>query len=172
MSSGDLVVIGQVTRPHGIRGEIRVRTFTTAPEAFDRYDRLILRRTGRDDEFVSVTESRPHKSAVLLCLKEVRSREEAEALVGAELLVPRRDLPDLEDDEFYWVDLIGLAAYDEKNEPVGLVRHIFTTGADDILVLENGREERLVPFRSEMIREVDLENGRLVIRPREEIPEE
>ena len=161
----DLVVIGQVTRPQGIRGEVRVLPFTESPASFQRFDQVYMRRKGHDPEVVGIVEARPHKKVVLLKFRGVHTREEAENLIGAEILVERNWLPVLGSDEYYWTDLIGLDVFDTDGRGLGAVKNIFSNGVDDILVIEHEGREILLPFRGEMIEEVDLVVGRIVASP-------
>ena len=163
--ASELVVIGQITRPHGIQGEVKVLPFTESPDSFQKFDRVYIRRPGQEPEVISITEARPHKAIVLLKLKGVRTRDEAEALHGAEILVERDWLPKLEADEYYWIDLIGLEVLDTEGRGLGEVWNIFNNGADDILVVKRDGREILLPFRGEIIDEVDLPNGRILANP-------
>jgi 16S rRNA processing protein RimM len=97
--AGELVEIGQVTRPHGVRGELRITPFTRSPESFCQYDRIIIQSEGQAERLVQVKQARPHKTGVLLQLENVRNRAQAESLVGATLLVKREWLPETEADE-------------------------------------------------------------------------
>ncbi|MEW6264722.1 MAG: ribosome maturation factor RimM [Thermodesulfobacteriota bacterium] len=164
MRADELVLIGQITRPHGVRGEVRVRPFTESPASFARYDRLYLRVPGRAEKDYQVKEVRPHKTVVLLKLKGIRTREQAEALRGAGVYIRRDWLPRLPADEYYWKDLIGLSAYDEAGRCLGRVENIFTAGEVEILVITDGRRETLAPFRAEVILQVDVDQRRLLIK--------
>ncbi|MDY6850979.1 MAG: ribosome maturation factor RimM [Thermodesulfobacteriota bacterium] len=165
--AGDLVVIGRVSRPHGIRGEIRVRLFTETAASFNRFERVFVRRPGGKPELIVVVEARPHKNIVLLKFKGLRSRDEALELTGADICVRRDWLPGLEDNEYYWADLIGLDVFDERGEFLGRVENILPTGADDILALSHHGREILLPFRAEIILDVDLIGKRVLARPPE-----
>lgn len=163
--AGDLVVIGQVARPHGVRGEVRIRPFTESAASFNLFDRVYLRRPGRTEELTRIESVRVHKNVVLLKLKGIRSRDEAEEIAGAEVLIRRDWLPAVEEDEYYWADLIGLSAFDEDGCCLGRVEKILSTAADDILVVCGQGREVLLPFRTEVILEVDQAEGRLLVRP-------
>ncbi|MBU2546954.1 MAG: ribosome maturation factor RimM [Proteobacteria bacterium] len=163
----DLVVIGRVTQPHGVQGELRIRPYTESIDSFDLFHQVYLRRPGGVEELADVVGARPHKDLVLVKIKGIRSRDQAEALAGAELLVRREWLPSLEPDEYYWVDLIGLDVYDQADHHLGRVRNILSTQADDLLVVVDDDREVLLPFRDEIVRDVDLEAGRLRVSPPE-----
>lgn len=166
MSEG-LWVIGRITRPHGVRGELRVRPFTESAAVFEKFSRLFLRGPGAEAKECVILEARPHKDMVLLKLKGVSDRDAAQALVGAEIMAPRESFPEPDQDEYYWSDLIGLKACTEDDSVLGRVVNIFSTPAADVLVIGEGENEVMLPFRREMILEVDLNAGRLLVRPPE-----
>jgi 16S rRNA processing protein RimM len=115
----DLLVIGRVTRPHGVRGEIRIQPFTEDETSLQRFGRLYLRNPAGRVELMDVQESRVHQDAVLLKLKGITDRDQAQAVAGSELLIRREWLPETGEDEYYWADLIGLTGYDEQGKVLG-----------------------------------------------------
>ncbi len=165
--AGDLLVIGRVTKPHGIRGEVRVKPFTESVGTICGLVQVYIRRSGREEKMIRIVEARTHKNVVLLKFEGIIDRQGAEDLAGAEILARREWLPDLEEDEYYWADLIGLDVFDEQDRNLGKAVYIISAGADDIVVLEKNGREILIPFREEIILEVDLEGGRLLVSPPE-----
>jgi 16S rRNA processing protein RimM len=165
--AGELVEIGQVARPHGVRGELRITTFTQSPESFCQFDRIIIRSEKQGERLVEVKQARPHKTAVLLQLAEVRDRRQAENLVGATLLVKREWLPEAEPDEYYWTDLIGLSVFAQDGTHLGRVKNLLPTGAHDILVIDDQTREILIPFLDQFVTDVDLTNKRILVAPPE-----
>ena len=149
-----MAVIGA---PHGIRGEVRVKTFTGDPLALGDYGPL----QAADGRVFTVATVRPAKNVVVVRFREVGSREAAEAVTGTELFVDRSALPDdLDEDEFYHADLIGLAVRDETGEPVGKVVSVQNFGAGDIVeIVLSGRRTVLVPFTLAAIPEVSVRDG-------------
>ena len=163
----DLVVIGRITKPHGIGGEVRVTTFTESPRVFTQYERIYLRLPDGEPRLMKIRTARLHKNGVLLQLENVVDRNRAEELVGAELLIRREWLPEPDEDEYYWIDLIGLQVVTNTGEPLGRVVNLMAGSEDDLLVVKEGEREILLPFRNEIIREVDLNQGRIVVDPPE-----
>jgi 16S rRNA processing protein RimM len=163
----NFVVIGRIQGPHGVAGELRIRPYTETVDVWRTFPRVVLRRSDRDDELRIVEGYRPHKALVLLKLKGVHNRDQAQALAGVDVLVRREWLPAADADEYYWADLIGLVVEDPNGREVGRVRAVLRPGADDLLVLEHQDREILVPFRAEIITEVDLAGGRIRIDPPE-----
>lgn len=158
-----LVALGRVTGAHGLQGWIKVYSDTSPRENIASYGRLYLDQ-GQGWQSWKVSSGRRQGKAVVLKLKGCKDREAAEALAGAAIAIRRDQLPELEaPDDYYWTDLEGLSVETVSGEPLGKVDHLFETGANDVLVVK-GERERLVPFIWEqVILEVDLEDGRLVV---------
>lgn len=108
---------------------------------------------------------RPHGSGFIVQLREIASRDEAQALAGSLIAVPRAALPAPDDDEFYWRDLEGLRVMDTAGKARGCVSHLFSNGAHDVLVIRSDAEgpDLLVPFLRQFVPQVDLVAGQLVI---------
>jgi 16S rRNA processing protein RimM len=163
----DLVVIGRITKPHGIGGEVRVSAFTESPRVFTQYERIYLRLPDGEPRLMKIRTARLHKNAVLVQLENVVDRNQAEEFVGADLLIRREWLPEPDEDEYYWIDLIGLQVLTDTGETLGNVDNLIAGSEDDLLVVKDGKREILLPFRDEIIREVDLDRGRIVVDPPE-----
>ncbi len=149
-----MAVIGAA---HGIKGELRVKTFTGDPLALGDYGPLYT-KDGRAFEIVDI---RPANTVVVVRFKGVGDRNAAEALTGTELFVDRSALPDDgEDDEFYHADLVGLAVKDETGVAVGKVSAVQNFGGGDILeVTYQGRKGVLIPFTEAAVPEIDIGAG-------------
>ena len=149
-----MAVIGAA---HGIKGEVRVKTFTGDPLALGDYGPLYA-RDGRAFEIAAI---RPANEVVVVRFKGVGDRNAAEALTGTELFVDRSALPEnVEEGEFYHADLIGLAVKDETGEPVGTVTAVQNFGGGDILELTlGGKRGVLIPFTQAAVPEVDIAAG-------------
>ena len=159
------ICVARIGAPHGVRGQVRLWTFTEDPFAVLDYGPLATKDGKRSFEVDDVREAKGHLVATL---KGVASREDAERLNGVELFVARDALPDTEDDEYYHADLIGLAAVNAAGDSIGRVVGIHNFGAGDILdiELENGKSE-MIPLRDEFIGGVHEDEGYLVIFPPE-----
>lgn len=157
------ILLAVIGAPHGIRGEVRVKSFTGDPLAFGDYGKL----HDSEGRKYHVIDARVSKTVVVTRFKGIDTREKAEALNGIELFVDRSVLPEVEDeDEFYMSDLIGLEAVSLQGDRLGVVREVHDFGAGDILEikLENGPLE-MFPFTREIFPEVDVEGGRVVLVP-------
>ena len=149
-----MAVIGAA---HGIKGELRVKTFTGDPLALGDYGPL----HSADGRTFTVAAIRPAKTVVVVRFREIASREAAEAATGTELFIDRAALPDdLDEDEFYFAELIGLAVRDETDTVIGKVAAIQNFGGGDIVeIVLTGRRTVMVPFTLAAIPEIAIREG-------------
>ena len=160
-----LVLLGAIGAPRGVRGEVRVKSFTAEPDAIASYGPLWDKKGARWLKLKVVGEA---KGQVIVRVDGIADRTQAETLRGTELFVPRERLPDAEEDAFYYVDLIGLRVETTEGEYLGEVRTVFEAGAGDLLDVGGGPYRGLVvPFTRDVVTEVDLEAGRLLVDPPE-----
>ena len=160
------VCIARIGAAHGVRGAVKMWTFTEDPFAVTRYGPLSTKDGARTFE---IAHAREAKGFLVATLKGITSRNEAERLNGLELYVAREKLPVTEDDEYYHADLIGLAAVNAANEPLGRVTAIHNFGAGDIIEIAPPHgPTMLLPFTNAVVPTVDLAGGRVVI----ELPQE
>jgi len=160
------ICIARIGAAHGVRGAVKLWTFTEDPLAVKAYGPLVTKDGTRQFE---VTHAREAKGHLVATLKGVASRDEAERLNGIELYIAREKLPATGEDEYYHADLIGLAAVTPANEPLGRVIAIHNFGAGDIIEIAPPRgATMLLPFTNAVVPSVDLAGGRVVI----ELPKE
>jgi 16S rRNA processing protein RimM len=168
MSRHPTLEVGYVARAHGIHGELAVRTFDPQSEVLTSVRRLILRSRAGDERPVRIEEVRRTTGAFLLKLAGIAGRSEAEALRGSTVLVHREDLPPPAEGEWFQGDLVGLEVFSPDGTRLGRVMEIWNTGPVPNLVIEvQGPEPLVVPFVDEFVPEVDVQAGRLVVRPPE-----
>lgn len=159
----DPVQLGVVGAPHGIRGEVRVKSFTQDPLAIGDYGPLYT----EDGRELLVQKARPAKNVLVVSFAGVNDRTGAEALAGTRLFVERSALPqDLDEEEFYHADLIGLSVRDDTGDAFGKVIAVHDFGAGDILEVKpsSGRSV-MIPFTREAVPEVKPTAGYLVVDP-------
>ena len=155
------ICVARIGAAHGVRGAVKLWTFTEDPFAVKAYGPLTTKDGARQFEVTSAREAKGHLVATL---KGVATREEAERLNGIELYVAREKLPDTDEDEYYHADLIGLAAVNAANEPLGRVVAIHNFGAGDIIeIAPPGGTTMLLPFTNAVVPSVDVAGGRVVI---------
>jgi 16S rRNA processing protein RimM len=162
-----LILVGQVGGGFGVRGEVRVTAFTAEPLALTAYGPL-LRADGSVG--LTLTSVRPDKNGVVGRAKEIATKEEADALRGLKLHVPRDRFPEPEEDEFYLTDLIGLQARDGDDAVIGVVKAVQNFGADDMLEIAPaaGGPTWYLPFTRDAVPEVRPADGWLrALRPNE-----
>ncbi len=157
------VCLGVVTGPHGVRGAVRIKSFTQEPEGIARYGPLTDETGGHRFELHLIGMA---KGVVIARLSGVEDRNQAEALRGLRLHLPRAALPQTEAEEYYHADLIGLEAVLGDGTPVGQVRAVHDFGAGDTLELARpGMPPVMVPFTRVVVPRVELTAGRLVLDP-------
>jgi len=160
-----LILVAVVGGAFGVRGEMRITTYTADPMALVRY-RDLLREDGTPA--LTVLSARPAKAGVVAKVKEVASPEAADALRGLTLYVPRERLPAPEDeDEFYLADLIGLSVESVVGEPLGVVKAVQDFGAGDLLEIQPPAAGPTwwLPFTREAVPEVRLAEGKIIAAP-------
>lgn len=161
MAAADRICVGAIAGAFGVRGEVRLKSFTSEPGDIAGYGPLTT-EDGKRAFTISLT--RPVSGGFGARLSGVDSREAAEALKGTTLWAPREALPSLPDDEFYHADLIGLEVVDTGGQVLGRVRAIYDHGAGDILEVV-GQQVLLLPFTRAVVPTVDLAAGRIVADP-------
>jgi 16S rRNA processing protein RimM len=158
----DPVVIGVVVAPHGVRGTLRVRALGPGRHLREGTEPVVAGMRRR------ISAARQTSKGFLLDLEGVKSRADAKALGGEELLLDRKELDVPEEGEYYVTDLVGLTAVDDAGEVVGKVMDTFETAAHEVLVIrEDDRQDLYLPFTHEHVPEVDLRAGHVLIRPPE-----
>lgn len=153
--------MGRVVAPYGIKGWIRIQPFTQEFGGLLDYAQWQVGREGAWRQ-LKVESARVHGSAVVAKLEGVADRDQAAALQGLRIAVPRDAFPEPADGEYYWTDLIGLRVVNAEGIDLGTVVRVFDTGANDVLVLEGDRE-RLLPFTGQVIRRVDCGAGTISV---------
>jgi 16S rRNA processing protein RimM len=160
------ICVARIGAAHGVRGAVKLWTFTEDPLAVQSYGPLTTKDGARQFEIASVRAAKDHLVATF---KGIATRNDAEKLNGIELYVPRERLPATDDDEYYHADLIGLAAVNAANEPLGRVVAIHNFGAGDIIEIAPPKgATMLLPFTNAVVPTVDIAGGRVVI----ELPQE
>jgi 16S rRNA processing protein RimM len=161
------ICVARIGAAHGVRGAVKLWTFTEDPLAVKRYGPLVTKDGARRFEVTSAREAKGHLVATL---KDVTTREAAERLNGVELFVAREKLPATDENEYYYADLIGLAAVTSTDEPLGRVVAIHNFGAGDIIEIAPPHvATMLLPFTNAVVPTVDLVGERVLVQLPEEI---
>ena len=154
--------MGRVAAPFGVKGWVKITPFTASPATFARHLRLWVGKAGEWRE-IAIVESAVHGATVIARLAGCEDRDAAARLRGAELAVPREALPAAAPGEFYWADLVGLEVVNAAGEALGRVQGLFSTGANDVLRVGEGKCERLLPFVAAVVKKVDLAARRIEV---------
>lgn len=159
----DLIVLGKIVSVHGIRGEIKVYSFTDPLDNLLDYRCWILQRDGERKE-VELVSGRLQGKVLVAKLRGLDDREVARTYAGFEICVPRALLPSLDDGEYYWYQLQGLRVINQDGQLFGRVDHLLETGANDVLVVKPcpgslDDRERLLPYTEQCVQRIDLAGG-------------
>lgn len=161
----DLVVLGKIFSVHGIRGEVKVYSYTDPLDNLLDYRHWTLTRDGEVRQ-VELASGRLQGKALTVKIKGLDDRDEARGYAGFLICVPRSQLPALQDDEYYWYQLEGLKVINQDEQMLGRVDHLLETGANDVLVVKPcagslDDRERLLPYTEQCVQKVDLAAGEL-----------
>jgi 16S rRNA processing protein RimM len=159
MASEEFIPVGKISGAFGVRGWVKVYSFTEPRDNILEYSPLFLSRQG---EWIEIEVSGGHLQGkgVVMGIANVTDRDQVQPLIGAELAIRKSQLEPAEEDEFYWADLIGLSVENLDGEVLGTVDHLLETGANDVLVVKADKQsERLIPFVvDDIVKLVDLDN--------------
>ena len=158
-----MYIVGKILKPQGIKGEVKIEVITSFPEHFNDLNGLYIKRD--DFEPLEIEDRRFSKNFVFLKFKEIQSRDDAEALRGTYLYIPEKELYSLDEDEFYYHQLIGLKVFSEENDYIGEILEIENYPENDVLVVRDiNKEKHLIPLVKDIIREIDVESQKVKIR--------
>ncbi|MBQ2134992.1 MAG: 16S rRNA processing protein RimM [Phascolarctobacterium sp.] len=155
------IIIGKIVAPHGVRGDIRILPLTEKPDLFLDLEYLLL----EGGKKLTVKNARFQKRMILVTTKEVTSMNEAELLRDKNIYIKAEDLPELEDDEFYVADLVGIPVYDLEGKQIGTFKDSLSTGSNDVYIIAvPGAKDILVPALKEYFKEINLAEKRIVVK--------
>jgi 16S rRNA processing protein RimM len=163
------VILGKVGAVYGIKGWLKIHSFTEEPEAILDYFPWSL-KLGNKTQSVEITDWRKHNNGLIVKVGNIDDRDEAQALVGSEILIDEEALPELPEGEFYWRDLMGMKVVTTNGYDLGSVSDIMETGANDVLVVKAnrndgfGKKERLIPYLFEdVVKTISLEDKQICV---------
>ena len=158
----DYFEIGHIDNTHGLKGELKVRNYSSNPKRYEELKSILVDIKGNYEEFI-IENVRYQKEIVLLKLKNVDTIEQAEKLKGLSIYINREDAPTLNEGEYYIADLLGCEVY-ENEELIGVLDNIFTAGAADVYVIKRkGKDDLLLPALASIILETDVENRKIKV---------
>lgn len=151
------VSLGRIVGVFGVKGWVRIESYTRPREAIFRYSPWALGlKSGWERR--AVIDGETQSKSLVAKIEGIDDRELARELIGTEIAIPREDLPAPEKGEIYWADLIGCSVVNQENRDFGKVTGLLETGANDVLIVE-GEIERLIPYTDEAVKEVDLDRA-------------
>ena len=140
-SQEDFILIGAVSKAHGMKGEVKIYCYSEQPDNFKEYRQVVLVDSkGKLSPHLKVKKSRAQGKVAITLLETITDRTRAEYVEGMGVLLPKEDLPDIEQDEYYWHQLIGKDVLDIDGKFLGTINNIFSNGAQDIMVLNTGKD--------------------------------
>lgn len=166
VSPFDLILVGKVIRPHGTGGIVRIASYVESEASFVEAGTVFLKKPSGETCRFKVLEAKPHKRVVLMHLEGINSISSAEKIRGSDIFVDKKSLY-RNDDEVFWFELIGLVVYLDTGEEIGRVSKIIATPAHDIYVVQKGSKEYMIPAVHEVVEKIDIQAGRIVIKPPE-----
>lgn len=163
----DLIVLGKITSVHGVRGEVKIYSFTDPIDNLLDYSHWTLKRDAEVKQ-VELFSGRLQGKVLVAKLKGLDDREVARTFAGFDICVPRALLPDLAEDEFYWYQLEGLKVINQLGQLLGKIDHLLETGANDVMVVKPCADslddrERLLPYTAQCVLKVDLAAGEMQV---------
>lgn len=157
-----MIVMARVAAPFGIKGWLKLQTFTEFDDSLDQFDTWFM-STPQGWQEVEVEDFAVNVKAVVVKLKGCDDRNAAELLKKREIAVPRDWLDDEDDGAFYWVDLIGAEVVNKAGERLGYIETLMETGANDVLVVKQGSTETLIPFVDQYVVNVDRDKKMVTV---------
>jgi 16S rRNA processing protein RimM len=163
------VILGKVGAVYGVKGWVKIHSFTDEQEAILDYFPWSL-KLGNKTKSVEISDWRKHNNGLIVKVNDIDDRDLAQALVGSDIIVTEEALPDLPEGEFYWRDLIGMSVVNIQGYDLGAVSDLLETGANDVLVVKAnsndgfGKKERLIPYLFEqVVKEISAENKQICV---------
>jgi len=155
--------IGQIVNVRGLKGEVKVNSYSEDPNRFEKIETIILKLKGKMQEY-AIEKVSYTKNQVVLKLKNIDTIDEAEKLRNSIILIDRNSLEELPEDVYYIADLIGLDVYTDENEYLGKVDDIFNTKSNDVYVVKDDQgKSKLLPGIDEVIKEINLEKSKIIV---------
>jgi 16S rRNA processing protein RimM len=159
----ELIFIGRIIKPQGIKGELKVLPLSDNYQLFDLLKDICIIQEDSSPILYSIQQARKHKNFILLKLAGCDTIATAQEKVGAMLGIPKSKLPSLPADKYYQFEIIGLKVYTAKGEYLGEIKQILSTGSNDVYVVRDKMREFLIPAIKQAIQNIDKEQGRMIL---------
>ena len=157
------MLIGKIVGIHGIKGTNKLRSYAESLSVFSPGSSVLIRDLlGRETSY-KINWVKPHTGIPLISLKGITNCDQAKTLIGGELFIPQSQLPVLDEDTYYWFDLIGIEVYTKTEEFLGRIESILETGSNDVYVVKKHEKEVLIPALESVVLKIDLERKRMQV---------
>jgi 16S rRNA processing protein RimM len=168
-SSDNLITVGRISGTHGVRGQVRLHSYSGNLESLQAAHDVLLRFPSGISRQIKLARVILHSGKILLALEGIDAIDQAQEFVGCELILQWEQLPKPDEDEYYWRDLLGLSVITSDGQLLGNISDIMETGANDVYLVKNDatRREYLIPAISNVIDKIDLQTGTMTITPLE-----
>lgn len=166
-TNSKLILIGKVAATHGVRGQLRVVTYSGNIDSVRVKRSVIMKSLNGETEIAEIAASAVHGKKILITLQAYEDVNQVQHLVGREIYVEREQLPELDEGEYYWSDLIGLKVITTQGESLGEIYDIMATGSNDVYLVRGNEKEYLIPAIEDVVLNVNLEAGVMTVSPLE-----
>jgi len=163
VSSEDLILIGKVVRPQGLKGLLRILSYARSAESFLNVGTVLLKSDKQELVEYKISSLKAHKGVFLMKLEGLNSLGDAERYRGAEIFLKKDLLRREGDEDYFWFELIGLTVFLSSGRCIGTLKQIIPTGSNDIFVVKEGKKEYLIPAIHGVVEKIDLKNKRIII---------
>lgn len=163
MQGDEYLPLGYIFSPHGIKGHVLLKTYSGEGTSLLPGIFLSLKIAKKNEIIVKILDCKPYKKAFLVKFEGIDNRNSSEELVGAKVFIKRSDLPELEKNEYYWVDLIGCDVFSVDGEWIGKVDSLIDTGSVDVIVVKKDKKEFLYPFSENVVKIVDIIPKKIIV---------
>lgn len=168
----DLLEVGKIVNTHGLRGEVKVVPWTDTPELFEQIDFVFVCRRGQREK-LTLQNIKYQKQNLIVKFQEIQDIDQAQLYKNMVLSAPREMLGELPEGVYYITDLIGLSVMDEAGNKIGVLSDVFQTGSNDVYTVKReGKKDLLLPVIEDVVLQVDLERGTVMVRVMEGLDEE
>lgn len=163
MSKQDLINVGKISGVFGLKGYLKVFSYTEPRENILSYKHWLIKKSAKEQS-VKVIGGQLQGKNVVAQLDGINGRDQAEILIGSDIFISHEQLPPLAKGEYYWADLIGLDVENLEGIQLGKIDNLFETGANDVLVVKDSDQERAIPFlQGQTVKSIDLDVGKMIV---------
>ena len=157
------MLIGKIVGIHGIKGTNKLRSYAESLSVFLPGRSILVRDLRGREASYEIHWVKPHTGTPLVSFKGITDYGQAKTLIGAELFIPQSELPELDEDTYYWYDLIGIEVVTMTGEFLGRIESIIETGSNDVYVVKSNEKEVLIPALESVVLDIDLEHKRMQV---------